>query len=54
MKYIFAIFPVVLFLSGCSGIAPEAARDENNQLIKPTFLEKDRAEAFKAKETTEE
>lgn len=32
---------ICCLLTGCSGVAPEAQRDESNKLLKPPFMEKD-------------
>jgi glutaredoxin 3 len=38
MNHILFVIPFVAVLSNCSGIAPEAERDESNSLLKPPFL----------------
>jgi hypothetical protein len=38
MKKIFFILPLMVFVVGCSGIAPEAVRDESNTLTRPSFM----------------
>lgn len=38
MKNTYLIFPLMVLIAGCSGIAPEAVRDENNTLTKPPFM----------------
>lgn len=38
MKNTYLIFPLMILIAGCSGIAPEAVRDENNTLTKPPFM----------------
>lgn len=37
MKKIY-LLPLMAVLAGCSGIAPEAVRDENNTLVRPSFM----------------
>lgn len=32
---------VCLAIVGCSGVAPEAERDDNNKLLQPPFMEQD-------------
>jgi glutaredoxin 3 len=39
MKKLF-LLPLVMLISNCSGIAPEATRDESNPLLKPPFMQK--------------
>ncbi len=40
MKQIILI-AMTFMIAGCSGLAPEAERDESNELLKPPFMEKD-------------
>jgi PBP1b-binding outer membrane lipoprotein LpoB len=45
MKKIGLMLGVAFVLQGCSGVAPEAQRDENNELLKPPFLAEDKTTA---------
>jgi hypothetical protein len=38
MKHTYFILPLMMVLAGCSGIAPEAVRDESNTLTRPSFM----------------
>ena len=38
MKHTYFIWPLMMVLAGCSGIAPEAIRDESNTLTRPSFM----------------
>lgn len=38
MKHTYLIWPLMTLIAGCSGIAPEAVRDQNNTLTKPPFM----------------
>lgn len=38
MKNIYLLFPLMGLIAGCSGIAPEAWRDESNTLTRPPFM----------------
>ena len=50
MKKIFLIFPL-LMVAGCSGIAPEAVRDESNTLVRPSFMKAKVLDDVNPKET---
>ena len=50
MKNTLLVIPIAMLLTGCSGVAPEAVRDENNTLTKPPFMEKDQATSKKENE----
>lgn len=54
MKNIVLFLGVTFLLQGCSGIAPEAQRDENNELLKPAFLNEDKAKAKAIANASEE
>lgn len=49
MKKIGLMLGIAFVLQGCSGVAPEAQRNDNNELLKPSFLAEDKA-ATKATE----
>lgn len=38
MKNTYLILPLMMVVAGCSGIAPEAVRDESNTLTRPSFM----------------
>jgi hypothetical protein len=38
MKNTYLILPLMMLIGGCSGIAPEAVREESNTLTKPSFM----------------
>ncbi|QOL19981.1 hypothetical protein [Candidatus Bodocaedibacter vickermanii] len=38
MKNTYLMLPLMMVLAGCSGIAPEAVRDESNTLTRPSFM----------------
>lgn len=38
MKKTYLLLPLMVLIAGCSGIAPEAVRDQNNTLTKPPFM----------------
>ncbi len=38
MKNTYLILPLTMVLASCSGIAPEAVRDESNTLTRPPFM----------------
>ncbi len=46
MKKTVLILGLTIVLQGCSGIATEAQRDENNELLKPSFLDQDQSNAI--------
>lgn len=50
MKKIGLTLGIAFVLQGCSGVAPEAQRDESNELLKPSFLAEDKAAAKAAEE----
>jgi hypothetical protein len=43
-----------MVLAGCSGIAPEAVRDESNTLTRPSFMKAKVADQVDQKETEQE
>lgn len=45
MKKLGLMLGIAFVLQGCSGVAPEAQRDENNELLKPPFLSEDKTTA---------
>lgn len=42
MKKLGLILGATFLLQGCSGVAPEAQRDESNKLLKPPFFAEDK------------
>jgi hypothetical protein len=51
MKKFGLMLGVAFVLQGCSGVAPEAQRDENNELLKPPFLAADKTAAKATRRT---
>lgn len=51
MKKLSLMLGVAFLLQGCSGVAPEAQRDDSNELLKPPFFAEDK---MKSKVTEEE
>ncbi|MDP3935939.1 MAG: hypothetical protein Q8Q56_03005 [Alphaproteobacteria bacterium] len=54
MKNAYFILPLMMVLVGCSGIAPEAVRDESNTLTRPSFMKAKVLDRVNVKETQQD
>jgi hypothetical protein len=54
MKNTYLILPLMMVFAGCSGIAPEAVRDESNTLTRPSFIKAKVTDEVAQKETEQE